>query len=185
MTHMHSYDVCCETIYFGAIGHHRVQLDSSQRHTRPHGLNACETFGALTLSRAPSQHAASDEQLHSSVACQTYLLNRTHLVSHRCVPHAAEPVRSRLDLAMGSGKHGGLAGRTLGEYLAARLVEIGVEKIFGVPGDYTLVLLVSVFGALPDGGASSLSVTLKEHCGVHRQWRIILSGQASPMPSLA
>lgn len=109
-------------------------------------------------------------------------------MSHRCVPHAAEPVMPRLELNMGSGKHGGPAGRTLGEYLAARLVEIGVEKIFGVPGDYTLILLVSVFGALLDGGAdrvSSLSVTLKEHCGVHRQWRIILSGQESPMPSLA
>lgn len=32
-------------------------------------------------------------------------------------------------------------GRTLGEHLATRLVEIGITHVFGVPGDYNLVLL--------------------------------------------
>ncbi|GAB4814493.1 hypothetical protein N2152v2_001539 [Parachlorella kessleri] len=31
--------------------------------------------------------------------------------------------------------------RTLGQHIAARLVEVGVNKFFGVPGDYNLVLL--------------------------------------------
>ena len=32
-------------------------------------------------------------------------------------------------------------GRTLGQHLASRLVELGVEDFFAVPGDYNLVLL--------------------------------------------
>ena len=31
--------------------------------------------------------------------------------------------------------------RTLGQHLASRLVELGVEDFFAVPGDYNLVLL--------------------------------------------
>src|ERR1700685_422827 len=30
---------------------------------------------------------------------------------------------------------------TVGDYLAGRLVEAGVDRVFGVPGDYTLTLL--------------------------------------------
>jgi alpha-keto-acid decarboxylase len=32
-------------------------------------------------------------------------------------------------------------GYTVGNYLADRLVEAGVDRLFGVPGDYTLMLL--------------------------------------------
>src|SRR5271170_1007696 len=32
-------------------------------------------------------------------------------------------------------------GYTVGDYLADRLVDAGVDRIFGVPGDYTLILL--------------------------------------------
>ena len=34
-----------------------------------------------------------------------------------------------------------VTGYTVGDYLADRLVEAGVDRVFGVPGDYTLMLL--------------------------------------------
>jgi alpha-keto-acid decarboxylase len=35
---------------------------------------------------------------------------------------------------------------SVGDYLADRLVELGVDRVFGVPGDYTLALLDSIVG---------------------------------------
>ena len=32
-------------------------------------------------------------------------------------------------------------GRTLGQHLASRLVDLGIQDFFAVPGDYNLVLL--------------------------------------------
>lgn len=45
-----------------------------------------------------------------------------------------------------SGSHGGLsscsdASRNLGNHLASRLVQLGVDTVFAVPGDYNLILL--------------------------------------------
>jgi hypothetical protein len=43
---------------------------------------------------------------------------------------------------MGSGAHGNTNSRTVGQYLAARLKEVGVGKFFAVPGDFNMGLLV-------------------------------------------
>ena len=48
---------------------------------------------------------------------------------------------------MGSGAHGQPKSRTVGQYLAARLKEVGVGKFFAVPGDFNMGLLVGVIVA--------------------------------------
>lgn len=49
---------------------------------------------------------------------------------------------------MGSGKHGAVDSRTVGQYLAARIKEVGVKKFYAVPGDFNMGLLVGVGSSL-------------------------------------
>ncbi len=64
---------------------------------------------------------------------------------------------------MGAGTHGEPVGRTLGQYLASRLKEIGVRSVFAIPGDFNMALLVSL-ESLTHSHYSWSDVLLRRRC---------------------